>query len=256
MASQSESMSDAHTEQPSLRGRLAVVTGGTTGLGRAIAVLLAAEGAKVFICGRQSQHLQDALARIREVGEGDGLAIDLSEPGQVEVFFEAAQAYLGGLDIAVVNAAIPASPVGEITAQELAYQIATDFTAYLESTRQALARMDKGSDIVLIGSMSGVDQDPGGSVYTGMKAGVHAFGRALRQEVAERDIKVGVIEPGFTGADFQEPEFSPKHQSALIDKDQMLRAEDIAVATHFMLTQPRRAAVSLIRVEPRLPHSG
>ena len=63
-----------------------------------------------------------------------------------------------------------------------------------------------------------------------------------------------MIEPGFTGADFQYPEFPPEKQKALIGEHKMLRAEDIAVAAHFMLTQPRRTAVSLIRVETRREH--
>ena len=72
-------LADAHTDQPTLKGRQAVISGGTTGIGRAIAVLLASEGVKVFICGRTPEHLDDALARIREVGEGDGIALDLAE---------------------------------------------------------------------------------------------------------------------------------------------------------------------------------
>ena len=77
---------------------------------------------------------------------------------------------------------------------------------------------------------------------------------AFRKELADEDIKVGLIEPGFTGADFQYPEFPPDKQKELIHANKMLRAEDIAVAAHFMLMQPRRTAVSLIRVETRLEH--
>ncbi|HYD04703.1 MAG TPA: SDR family oxidoreductase, partial [Reyranella sp.] len=95
-------LADAHTEQPSLNGRKAVVTGGTTGIGRAIAVLLASEGAKVFVCGRTPAHLDDALARIREAGEGDGVALDLSDKDAPERFLDAAERFLGGLDIAVI----------------------------------------------------------------------------------------------------------------------------------------------------------
>ena len=87
--------SDAHTEQPSLEGRRAVVTGGTTGIGRAIAVLLASEGVRVFVCGRTPEHLDDALERIREVGEGDGITVDLSRRDDVDRFFKTADAYLG-----------------------------------------------------------------------------------------------------------------------------------------------------------------
>jgi hypothetical protein len=81
---------DAHTEAPELKGRRAIVTGGTTGIGRAIAVLLASYGVKVFVCGRTPEHLGDALQRIREVGEGDGINVDLSVAEDVDRFFEAA----------------------------------------------------------------------------------------------------------------------------------------------------------------------
>lgn len=86
------------------------------------------------------------------------------------------------------------------------------------------------------------------------KAGIEAFAHSLRQELAERDIKVGLIELGFTGADFQYPDLPPEEQVELIRHHRMLRTEDIAVSAHFMLTQPRRTAVSLMRVETRLKH--
>ena len=247
-------LSDAHTEQPSLRGRKAVVTGGTTGIGRAIAVLLASEGVKVFVCGRTPAHLDDALERIREVGEGDGVHLDLSNRDEVETFFAAAESYLGGLDIAVINAAIPAEALGETGKAEARYEIAVDFTSYLVTTQTAVERMKAGSDVILIGSMSAESKGKGSSIYVAAKAGIEGFAPSLRKELAERDIKVGLIEPGFTGADFQYPDFPPEKQRELIHQHKMLRAEDIAAAAHFMLTQPRRTAVSLMRVETRLDH--
>lgn len=246
--------SDAHTEQPSLSGRKAIVTGGTTGIGRAIAVLLASEGANVFICGRTPEHLNDALARIREVGEGDGINVDLAQKDDVAAFFDAAATYLGGIDIAVINAAVPAEALSETKDSDLDYQIAVDFTSYLTTTKAAVKRMQAGSDVVLIGSMSAVSQAGGNSIYVAAKSGIEGFGHSLRQELSEKDIKVGLIEPGFTGADFQYPEYPPEKQVEMINEHVMLRAEDIAVAAHFMLTQPRRTAVSLMRVETRRKH--
>ncbi|MFY7837121.1 MAG: SDR family oxidoreductase [Novosphingobium sp.] len=254
MVTSNRKASDAHTLQPNLEGRRAIVTGGTTGIGRAIAVLLASYGAKVFICGRTSEHLDDALSRIREVGEGDGVQVDLARADDMDRFFRGADAYLGGLDIAVINAAIPAQAVSDTPELETRYQIDVDFTAYLITAQEAAKRMKAGSDIVMIGSMSAVSQKGGSSIYVAAKRGIEGFATALRKELAEKDIKVGLIEPGFTGADFQYPEFPPEKQRELINADQMLRAEDIAAATHFMLTQPRRSAVSLMRVETRLEH--
>jgi len=249
-----KNLSDAHTEQRTLKGRKAIITGGTTGIGRAIAILLASEGAKVFVCGRNPAHLQDALRRIGEVGEGDGINVDLSRKEDVSKFFDAAETYLGGLDIAVINAAVTAESLADTPAEDTLYQEAVDFVAYIMSTQQAVNRMKAGSDVVLIGSMSAVSQEPGSSIYVAAKAGIEGFARSLRKEVAEKDIKVGLIEPGFTGADLQYPDFPPEKQRELINQHKMLRAEDIAVAAHFMLTQPRRSAVSLVRVETRLEH--
>lgn len=245
---------DAHTERPDLAGRRAIITGGTTGIGRAVAVLLASYGVRVFICGRTSEHLQDALTRIREVGKGDGVNADLAHQEELDGFFSAAENYFGAPDIAIINAAIPADALADTSQADLREQIAADFTAYLVTAHAAAKRMEAGSDIVFIGSMSAVSRKGGSSIYVAAKSGIQGFAQSLRQELAERDIKVGLVEPGFTGADFQYPEYSPEDQVRLINEQRMLRAEDIAVAVHFMLCQPRRTAVSLMRVETRLEH--
>lgn len=247
-------LADAHTEQPNLAGRKAIVTGGTTGIGRAIAVLLASYGVDVFVCGRTPEHLDDALERIREVGNGDGINVDLSKEEDVDRFFQAAEEFLGGFNIAIINAAVPAEATADTSGADTRYQLETDLVAYVITAQEAVKRMQAGSDIVLIGSMSAVSRSAGSSIYVAAKSGVEGFATALRRELAEKDIKVGLIEPGFTGADFQYPEFPPEKQRELIHQHRMLRAEDIAVATHFMLSQPRRAAVSLMRVETRLEH--
>jgi len=247
-------LSDAHTDQPGLTGRRAIVTGGTTGIGRAIAVLLASYGARVFVCGRNPEHLDDALERIRDVGDGGGLDVDLAKAEDVDRFFAAADEFLGGLDIAVINAAVPAEAVDDTSEADTRYQLETDLVSYVITAQAAARRMQAGSDIVLIGSMSAVSRKGGNSIYVAAKSGIQGFATALRQELAEKDIKVGLIEPGFTGADFHYPEFPPADQARLINEHRMLRAEDIAVAAHFMLTQPRRTAVSLMRVETRREH--
>src|SRR6185503_3110500 len=90
MAEADPNLSDAHTAMPSLKGRKAVITGGTTGIGRAIAVLLASEGVEIFTCGRDEQHLKDGLERINQVGKGDGIAVDLAEKDGLDRFFDEA----------------------------------------------------------------------------------------------------------------------------------------------------------------------
>jgi len=242
---------DAHTAQTSLKGKRVAITGGTTGIGRATAVLLASEGAKVFVCGRDENHLADALKRIGEVGEGDGLSIDLAERGSSERFFDAARDFLGGIDVAVINAAIPAEGLSTMEAEDVRYAVATDFTAYIMSAHAANARMLAG-DIILIGSMSAHSLGPDSTVYAGMKAGIAGFAEALRRELGSKGIKVSLIEPGLVGADFQYPDIPPDKQVEMINKEKMLRAEDIAVGIHYLLTQPSRTVVQQLVIVPRV----
>lgn len=244
-------LADAHTQLPTLKGRQALITGGTTGIGRAIAVLLASEGARVFICGRTAAHLEDALERIREVGEGDGIALDLAEPDAVRRFFEAASAYLPSPDIVVVNAAVAAGGLSDVSEEELRYAIATDFTAYLTTAHAGAELLKDKGDIVLIGSMSAHVLGPGSTVYAGIKAGIAGFSEALRRELGSKGIKVSLVEPGKTGADMQYPDIPAEKQREMIREETMLRAEDIAVGVHYLLTQPRRAVVQQLTIVPR-----
>lgn len=249
--------SDAHTAVTPLAGRRVLVTGGTTGIGRAIAVLLASEGARVFICGRDAQHLQDALARIREVGEGDGISIDLAEESNVDRLFEAATAYLGGLDVAVINAARGAEGLSEMSEADLRYTIGSNFTAYLLSAQAATKAMGahgedaKGKgDIVLVGSMSAYVLGPGSTVYAGIKYGIQGFAIALRRELGTKGIRVSLVEPGLTGSNMVKG--TSEEQAERIGKEEMLRAEDIAVGVHYLLTQPRRTVVQQVTISPRM----
>lgn len=247
-----KTVTDAHTGVTSLKGKRVAITGGTTGIGRAIAVLLAAEGAKVFICGRNPEYLDDALARIREVGgEADGITTELSDPENVLSFFKQASDYLGGMDCAVINAAVAAGGITQMTEPELRYAIAVDFTAYLLSAHAAVDKLEGHGDIILIGSMSAHVLGPSSTVYAGIKAGIAAFSEALRRELGPKGIKVGLIEPGKTGSNMQLPDITPEEQRKMIHEETSLRAEDIAVGVHYMLSQPRRTVIQQLVISPR-----
>jgi len=247
-----KNLSDAHTRMPSLKGRKAVITGGTTGIGRAIGVLLASEGVEIFTCGRDEQHLEDGLERINQVGKGGGIALDLAEKDGVDRFFAEAEKQLGRYDVAVINAAIPADGLTEECEDDARYAIATDFTAYVMSAWKAANHMKDHGDIVLIGSTSAHALGPHSTIYAGIKLGIAGFGEALAKELGPKGIKVGFVEPGTTGADFQLPDIPVEKQREMIEAEKMLRAEDIAVAVHFMLTQPNRALVQQLTMVPRI----
>ena len=238
----------AHTPVTELKGRRALITGGTTGIGRAIAVLLASEGARVFVCGRDPRHLEDALQAIRAVGEGDGIAIDLAEPDATKKLFDVAEEKLGGLDVAVLNAAVAVEGLTTTSEEELRYAIAADFTAYLLGAHEAADRIKDG-DIVFTGSMSAHILGPSSTIYAGIKAGIAGFSEALRKELGEKGIRVALVEPGKTKADFGET--SDAEQKEKVAKEETLRAEDIAVGVHFILTQPRRSVVQQLTIVPR-----
>jgi NADP-dependent 3-hydroxy acid dehydrogenase YdfG len=248
-----KNLSDAHTEMPSLEGRKAIITGGTTGIGRAIGILLASEGVEVFTCGRDARHLKDGLERINEVGKGDGVSLDLAEKDGLNRFFDEAEKELGSYDIAVINAAVPVEGLTNTSEEDAWYAVATDYTAYVMSAWKAAAHMKDKGDIILVGSMSAHSLGGGSSIYAGMKKGIQGFAEAMHKELGKKGIKVGLVEPGLTGADFQYPDIPADKQREMINAEKMLRAEDIAVAVHFMLTQPRRAVVNQLSVTQRIP---
>jgi NADP-dependent 3-hydroxy acid dehydrogenase YdfG len=245
-------LSDAHTEMPSLEGRKAVITGGTTGIGRAIGVLLASQGVEIFTCGRDEQHLEDGLERINQVGKGSGINVDLATREGVDRFFDEAGKALGDYDIAIINAAIPVDGVTRAGEDDARYAVAVDFVAYVMSAYKAAAALQDKGDLIMTGSMSAHSLGASSSIYAGMKKGIQGFAEALRKELGPKGIKVGLVEPGLTGADFQLPDIPVEKQREMINAEKMLRAEDIAVAVHFMLTQPRRAVVQQIAVTERV----
>lgn len=247
-----KNLSDAHTEMPSLKGRKAVITGGTTGIGRATAVLLASQGVEIFTCGRDEQHLADGLERINQVGKGAGVALDLANRKDLDRFFAEAEKKLGSYDIAIMNAAIPADGLTDMNDEDLRYAIATDFTAYIAGAHKAAEHMKNKGDLILIGSVSAHTLGPSSTVYAGIKAGIAGFAEALRKEMGSKGIKVGFVEPALTGADFQYPDIPADKQREMINAEKMLRAEDIAVGVHFMLTQPRRAVIQQLVVSQRV----
>jgi len=194
MADADPNLRDAHTEMPSLEGRKAVITGGTTGIGRAIAVLLASEGVEIFTCGRDERHLADGLERINEVGKGSGISLDLGEKAGLKRFFDEAEKSLGSYDIAIVNAAVPVEGVTNTTEEDAWYGIATDFTAYVMSAYKAARHMKDKGDLILVGSMSAHYLGGDSSIYSGIKKGIQGFAEALHKELGPKGVKVGIVE--------------------------------------------------------------
>jgi 3-hydroxy acid dehydrogenase/malonic semialdehyde reductase len=238
------------SEHTRLEGKRILVTGGTTGIGRETVALLAEDGAKLLTFGRHEQSLQDSIAHAE--GSVKGLTADAATREGIDRVFEAVDAELGGLDMLVACAALGAEPLHEMAEDEWRYVIDTNLVGYLACARRAIQRMEAqgGGHLVFVGSISTEIKAPGESVYSATKAGVQAFAETLRKEIADKNIKVSVIQPGSVATDMQECSEDEKREA--VARQEMLHAEDVAEAIRFTLTRPAHADVVNLRIEPRL----
>jgi NADP-dependent 3-hydroxy acid dehydrogenase YdfG len=234
-------------------GKAVIVTGGTTGIGHAVARLLAENGARVLIFGRHREELESALSEIHERGgEAHGLTADVSRLGDVRRVFAEADARLGGLDVLVNNAAVTGDSFEEDSLETMEYVVRTNVVGYVACAREAVARMKERGEghVVNIGSMSADLREEDGSVYVATKAAIQAFSESLRKTVNEQGIKVTLIEPGKVATDLVGE--SDRQKDRKQEKLEMLAPEDVAACVLYCLTQPRRCDVVSVQLRPHL----
>ncbi|WP_233496659.1 SDR family oxidoreductase [Mucilaginibacter hurinus] len=231
-----------------------IVTGGTTGIGRAAAILLASQGARVLIAGHDGSHLRETLDSVGEdiSGSVHGVIADLSTEEGVEKLFSEADSVLPGLDVLVNNAALAFQGISDGSYQDWQKVVNTNVMSYMACTRMALDRMKekKKGHIVNIGSMSADVREKDSSVYVATKSAIQGFSESLRKEVNEAGIKVTLIEPGAVDTDMQPQSIGEKKQE--VDELKMLKAEDIAEAVLYALSQPERCDVVELKIRPHL----
>jgi len=239
----------------SIKGKNVLITGGTTGIGRAIAILLAARGAKVVIFGRNAPELNDALDAINAINPEQvpfGFTADVATEYGVEQIFEHTDKHLKTLDFMINNAAIAFDSITTGSYKDWKYVTDTNLLGYMACVNEAVKRMqpNKSGHIVNIGSISADERGKDSSVYVATKAGIQGFSEALRKEVNELGIKVTLIEPGKVGSDMIE--VSPEQQPQEIEALKMLKAEDIAMSVLYCLCQPKRSDVIYLQIRPHL----
>jgi len=239
----------------SLEGKNVLVTGGTTGIGRAIVLLLAQCGANVAFFGRHEQELQDTLREIEALGNTakiHGFTADVADKEGVEKIFNEVDTKFERLDILVNNAALGYGTIQEGGYEDVAYLISTNLMGYLACASKAVERMkqNKAGHIVNIGSMSADVREEGSSVYVATKSGIQGFCAALRKEVNEDGIKVTLIEPGAVVTDMQELEKDEEEKN--IEELTMMMPEDIAISVYYCLTLPKRCDVVDLKIRPHL----
>src|SRR5689334_6456738 len=186
-----------------LEGKVAVITGGSSGMALASAKRFVEEGAYVFITGRRQETLDEAVKEIgRNVTAVRGDAANLDD---LDRLFDTVKREKGKIDVLYASAGWGEGAVlGEITAQHFDAIFGLNARGTLFTVQKALPLMNDGGSIFMTGSVASVKGYPGFSVYAASKAALHAFARGWLNELKDRNIRVNVLHPGPTATPMQE----------------------------------------------------
>lgn len=236
-----------------LKDKVAVVTGGSRGIGFSIAKALAREGAQVYICGRDPDAIQKAIAEIKKSGASgavDGSVANVRHYEDCRKLIRGAATRFGGLDVLVNNAGVGIfSPVDQMDPEDWEKVIGTNLSGVFFCCREAipLMRMRGGGYIFNISSLAGVNAFPGGSAYNASKFGLNGFSEALMQEIRYEGIRVSYIMPGSVDTDFGAAAGSKSRETW------KLTGEDVAQAVIDLYRFPTHALASRVEMRPSQP---
>jgi NAD(P)-dependent dehydrogenase (short-subunit alcohol dehydrogenase family) len=232
-----------------IENKIAVVTGGTKGIGRAIAEELLKNGAKVFICARNREELKRSVEEMSAFGQIEGELCDLRSFEQVKMMIDEAERKFGGIDILVNNAGIGIfKPVEELAAEEFQAVLETNLFGVFYACHVSIPVMKRrgGGYIINVSSLAGTNAHPRMAAYNASKFGLNGFSEALMQEVRQDNIKVSYIMPGSVNTEFGGEEVSP-------EKAWQLQPADIAQVVFNLLEMDERALPSRVEIRPSRP---
>ena len=226
-----------------LAGKVALVTGGSSGIGLATAKQFVQEGAFVYITGRRPAELEAAAEQLGP--HAKAIQNDASKMDQLDSLVEQIKGEKGRLDILFANAAAASiAKLGEITEEHFYSIFGTNVKGLVFTIQKALPLMPNGSSIILNASISSIKGEPGWSVYSASKAAVRSFARGWTSDLKDRGIRVNAISPGstetpgiegFVGASTAEQKQGLyKHLSSGIPLGRVAQPDDIAKAVTFL----------------------
>jgi len=248
------------TDDETLKGTVALVTGASSGIGAATSGVLAAHGAAVAVVARRKDRLDAVADGIRERG-GTVLVLeaDMTDETQARSAVERTVAEFGRLDTLVNNAGVMLlGPAVNAPVSEWKQMVEINVLGLLYCAHAALPHLLRAAedgprhvaDIVNISSVAGRIARTGNGVYSLTKHGVGAFSESLRQEVAKRYVRVSLVEPGATATELAGHNRPEVLESIRSQFGQTMDAEDIADAIAYIVTRPRHVAVNEILIRP------
>jgi len=240
-----------------LDGKVAVITGASSGIGEATAQALANEGTAVVVAARREDRLDDLVKQI----EGNGskalaVACDVTDEEQAHELIRRAKEEFGRVDILVNNAGVmQLSKVEKGLSEEWRRMFEVNVLGLLYATDAAIEVMKKqgSGHLVNISSLAGRESRAMLGVYSGTKFAVNAISEALRQELQEDNIRVTMVEPGAVETELPEhisDEEAQEAISSLISELEPLQPEDIANAITYAVTQPERVSINEVLIRP------
>jgi NADP-dependent 3-hydroxy acid dehydrogenase YdfG len=240
-----------------LDGKVALVTGASSGIGEATAVALAEAGAAVAIGARRKDRLDALAARLRDGGTTVlPLDLDVTDEAACRDAVRRTREELGGLDVLVNNAGVMllGTIVGADT-EDWRRMLHTNVLGLMYMTHAAIEGMvEQGSgDVVNISSVAGRTARSGAGVYNASKWGVNAFSESLRQEVTGRGVRISLVEPGAVATELAghiTQEAAREATRSMVESMRTLQSEDIARAILYVVSQPPHVAINEVLVRP------
>jgi 3-oxoacyl-[acyl-carrier protein] reductase len=235
----------------SLSGKVAMVTGGSRGIGLAIATALVREGVQVVVTGMSAAHLSTARSKIDGAGPGalETLQADVRKYDEVARAIDAAAARFGGLDILINNAGIGIfKEVAEMSPQDWQQVIDTNLTGVFNGCHAAIPHMRRrgGGFIINISSLAGKNPFAAAAAYCASKAGLNAFSEALMQEVRYDGIRVSYVMPGSVATAFSSGDESK-------GADWKISPDEVADVVLGLLRHHPRSLPSRVELRPSRP---